>query len=85
MVGDQRQGWAVLATMTLLFVVMTVGVMVAEQQTHPALAAMNVDQAAALCSQVAIWKARKLLWYQCIFTVCRCDYCCFLWRGECDA
>lgn len=44
MVGDQRQGWAVLATMTLLFVVMTVGVMVAEQQTHPALAAMNVDQ-----------------------------------------
>jgi K+-transporting ATPase ATPase A chain len=60
MVGDQRQGWAVLATMTLLFVVMTVGVMVAEQQTHPALAAMNVDQAAALCSQVATWKARKL-------------------------
>jgi hypothetical protein len=47
--------------MTLLFVVMTVGVMVAEQQTHPALAAMNVvDQAAALCSQVATWKARKL-------------------------
>lgn len=44
MVGDQRQGWAVLATKTLLFVVMTVGVMVAEQQTHPALAAMNVDQ-----------------------------------------
>jgi len=44
MVGDQRQGWAVLATMTLLFVVMTVGVIVAEQQTHPVLAAMNVDQ-----------------------------------------
>lgn len=48
MVGDQRQGWAVLATMTLLFVVMTVGVMVAEQQTHPALAVMNVDQGSSV-------------------------------------
>jgi K+-transporting ATPase ATPase A chain len=44
MVGDQRQGWAVLAAMTLLFVVMTVVVMSAEQQAHPALQALNVDQ-----------------------------------------
>jgi K+-transporting ATPase ATPase A chain len=45
MVGDQRQGMAVLATMSLLFVVMTVGVMAAEQQAHPAYAALNIDQA----------------------------------------
>ncbi|HJV01409.1 MAG TPA: potassium-transporting ATPase subunit KdpA [Burkholderiaceae bacterium] len=44
MVGDKRQGWAVLAAMTLLFVVCTVAVMGAEQQTHPALQALGVDQ-----------------------------------------
>ena len=44
MVGDRRQGWAVLAAMTLLFVVCTVAVMGAEQQAHPALQAMGVDQ-----------------------------------------
>lgn len=46
MVGDKRQGWAVLAAMTLLFVVCTVTVMGAEQQVHPALQAMGVDQSA---------------------------------------
>ncbi len=45
MVGDQRQGIAVLATMSILFVVMTLGVMAAEQQAHPAYAALNIDQA----------------------------------------
>ncbi|MBA5606551.1 potassium-transporting ATPase subunit KdpA [Duganella sp. FT3S] len=44
MVGDQRQGWAVLAAMALLFVVCTVSVMSAEQQAHPALQALGVDQ-----------------------------------------
>ncbi|MFA9216955.1 MAG: potassium-transporting ATPase subunit KdpA [Sphingomonadaceae bacterium] len=44
MVGDQRQGWAVLAAMTLLFVVCTVAVMGAEQQVHPAYQAMGIDQ-----------------------------------------
>ena len=48
MVGDQRQGWAVLAAMTLIFVAATVAIMAAEQQPHPALAAMGVDQAASL-------------------------------------
>jgi len=46
MVGDTRQGWAVLAAMTLLFVAMTTVVLVAEQQAHPALQALHVDQAA---------------------------------------
>lgn len=45
MVGDPRQGWAVLGAMTLLFVVTTAVVLGAEQQAHPALQALNVDQA----------------------------------------
>jgi len=44
MVGDHRQGWAVLAAMSVLFVVLTLMVMSAEQQAHPLLQAMNVDQ-----------------------------------------
>jgi K+-transporting ATPase ATPase A chain len=44
LVGDRRQGWAVLAAMTLVFAVMTIGIMSAEQQAHPALQAMGVDQ-----------------------------------------
>jgi K+-transporting ATPase ATPase A chain len=47
MVGDGRQGWAVLGAMTILFVAATVVVMGAEQQVHPALQALNVDQAAS--------------------------------------
>jgi K+-transporting ATPase ATPase A chain len=46
MVGDMRQGWAVLGAMTVIFIVMTVVVMVAEQQAHPALHALGVDQTA---------------------------------------
>ncbi|MFZ6673890.1 potassium-transporting ATPase subunit KdpA [Undibacterium sp. Xuan67W] len=44
MVGDIRQGWAVLGAMTILFVVMTIGVLMAEQQIHPLMQALNVDQ-----------------------------------------
>lgn len=48
MVGDMRQGWAILGAMTLLFVVLTAVVMGAEQQAHPGLAALGVDQGANL-------------------------------------
>ncbi|WP_332877789.1 potassium-transporting ATPase subunit KdpA [Massilia sp. S19_KUP03_FR1] len=48
MVGDIRQGWAVLAAMTLIFVVATAVVLGAEQQAHPALQAMGIDQLASL-------------------------------------
>ncbi len=48
MVGDMRQGWAVLGAMTIIFVLMTVLVMQAEQQAHPALQALAVDQSASL-------------------------------------
>ena len=44
MVGDMRQGWAVLGAMTVIFVLMTGVVMMAEQQAHPALQALGVDQ-----------------------------------------
>lgn len=46
MVGDPRQGWAVLGAMTLLFVICTCVVMGAEQGAHPGLQALNVDQSA---------------------------------------
>ncbi|MFL6658831.1 MAG: potassium-transporting ATPase subunit KdpA [Massilia sp.] len=44
MVGDQRQGVAVLAAMTLIFVAATVVLMGAEQAANPQLAALGVDQ-----------------------------------------
>ncbi len=47
MVGDIRQGWAVLGAMTAIFVVTTVVVLIAEQQAHPALHALGIDQAAS--------------------------------------
>ncbi|QRX83437.1 potassium-transporting ATPase subunit KdpA [Glaciimonas sp. PAMC28666] len=48
MVGDIRQGWAVLAAMTVIFVIMTVVVLFAEQQSHPGLSALGIDQAHSL-------------------------------------
>jgi K+-transporting ATPase ATPase A chain len=47
LVGDRRQGWAVLAAMTMLFIVMAACVMHAEYQGHPALQALGVDQQAS--------------------------------------
>ncbi|MGH8853736.1 MAG: potassium-transporting ATPase subunit KdpA, partial [Telluria sp.] len=47
LVGDQRQGVAVLAAMSLIFVAATLVVMGAEQAAHPQLAALGVDQAAS--------------------------------------
>ena len=46
MVGDTRQGWAVLAAMALLFVALLCVTLHAEQQGNPAIAALGVDQAA---------------------------------------
>jgi K+-transporting ATPase ATPase A chain len=44
MVGDTRQGWAVLAAMTIIFVVMAGLGLWAEQRGNPALARLGVDQ-----------------------------------------
>jgi K+-transporting ATPase ATPase A chain len=45
MVGDHRQGVAVLAAMTVMFVVAVAAATVYEQQGNPRLAALGVDQA----------------------------------------
>jgi K+-transporting ATPase ATPase A chain len=47
MVGDTRQGWAVLAAMTIIFVVLLAGVYLAEQAGNPAFNRFGVDQAAS--------------------------------------
>jgi len=46
MVGDTRQGWAVLAAMTLMFVVMAITAMSFEQQGNPLLGNLGVDMSA---------------------------------------
>jgi len=46
MVGDPRQGWAVLAAMTAIFVVAVIVVTAQEQQGNPVLAALGADQSA---------------------------------------
>jgi K+-transporting ATPase ATPase A chain len=45
MVGDSRQGWAVLGAMTVIFVVMAIVASWAEQQGNPSFAHLGVDQA----------------------------------------
>ena len=47
MVGDTRQGWAILAAMTLIFVVLVFVTVAAEQSGNPALARLGLDQQAA--------------------------------------
>jgi potassium-transporting ATPase potassium-binding subunit len=44
MVGDSRQGWAVFAGMTVIFVVMAAVAMWAEQQGNPLFTSLGVDQ-----------------------------------------
>jgi K+-transporting ATPase ATPase A chain len=47
MVGDARQGWAVLAAMTAIFLVFLTVAVNAEQNGNPAFARLGVDQAAS--------------------------------------
>jgi K+-transporting ATPase ATPase A chain len=46
MVGDSRQGWAVIGAMTVIFVVMASVAVSAEQHGNPLFAPLHVDQAA---------------------------------------
>jgi len=46
-VGDRRQGWAILAAMTVMFVLAVVAVIPAEHAGNPALASLGVDPGAA--------------------------------------
>ncbi|MGH7599130.1 MAG: potassium-transporting ATPase subunit KdpA, partial [bacterium] len=47
MVGDTRQGWAVLAAMTVIFVALLALCVGAEQEGNPAFAKMGIDQNAS--------------------------------------
>ena len=47
MVGDTRQGWAILAAMTIIFVAMLAVCVTAEQAGNPALAPLGIDQTAS--------------------------------------
>jgi potassium-transporting ATPase potassium-binding subunit len=47
MVGDRRQGWAILAAMLVIFVPLTMGAILAEQAGNPRLSALGVDQVAS--------------------------------------
>jgi len=46
MVGDTRQGWAILSAMMIIFVVMLTVCVWSEQAGNPALTSLNVNQAA---------------------------------------
>jgi K+-transporting ATPase ATPase A chain len=48
MVGDTRQGWALLAAMTIVLALLLVTAFWSEQRGNPALAALGVDQRASL-------------------------------------
>ncbi|MFI5210514.1 MAG: potassium-transporting ATPase subunit KdpA, partial [Gemmatimonadales bacterium] len=45
MVKDERQGWAVLVAMTVIFIPLTVHTITTEQRGNPAFAALGIDQA----------------------------------------
>lgn len=47
MVGDRRQGWAILAAMFLVFVPLVVVTTIVEQQGNPVLANLAIDQSAS--------------------------------------
>jgi potassium-transporting ATPase potassium-binding subunit len=47
MVGDTRQGWAILTAMTLIFVVLLGVVVMAEQSGNPAFDKLGIDQTAS--------------------------------------
>jgi K+-transporting ATPase ATPase A chain len=47
MVGDRRQGWAILATMLVIFIPLVIGVTAAEQAGNPILHSLSIDQHAS--------------------------------------
>jgi potassium-transporting ATPase potassium-binding subunit len=47
MVGDRRQGWAILAAMLVIFIPLAIGVTAAEQAGNPILHTLSIDQHAS--------------------------------------
>jgi K+-transporting ATPase ATPase A chain len=64
MVGDTRQGWAILAAMTLLFVLMASVAIWSEGQGNPALVSLGIDQSAGNMEgkEVRFGAASSALW-----------------------
>jgi K+-transporting ATPase ATPase A chain len=64
MVGDTRQGWAILAAMTLLLVVMASVAIWAESQGNPAFASLGIDQSLGNMEgkEVRFGSASSALW-----------------------
>jgi potassium-transporting ATPase potassium-binding subunit len=58
MVGDTRQGWALLAVMTIIFVVVERGSVV-RAKWQPCFYKMGIDQTQSRSTLAATWKARK--------------------------
>ena len=60
MVGDTRQGWALLAAMTVLLISFVPPGVWAEQSGNPAFTALQIDQhASAQIRPAATWKAKR--------------------------
>src|SRR5208283_4984707 len=70
MVGDTRQGWAILSAMTIIFMVMLIVCVWSEQAGNPALNNMNINQSATATQsggnmegkEVRIGAANSALW-----------------------
>jgi potassium-transporting ATPase potassium-binding subunit len=60
MVGDTRQGWALLAAMTVILVPLLVGCAWVEQRGNPALSALGVDQAASAAAPGGNMEGKEL-------------------------
>ena len=58
-VGDQRQGVAILAAMTVMFVVAVVALVAAEQAGNPQWSALGWISPSAPCNRAGTWRARK--------------------------
>jgi K+-transporting ATPase ATPase A chain len=59
-VGDQRQGWAILAAMTVVFVAAVLAIIPAEQAGNPQLAALGVDQVQSLAQAGGNMEGKEL-------------------------
>jgi K+-transporting ATPase ATPase A chain len=60
MVGDRRQGWAVLIAMLAIFVPLTLGTIAAEQSGNPHLTALGADQLASLTQSGGNMEGKEL-------------------------
>ncbi len=59
MIGDTRQGWALLAAMTLIFVPFLVVAADFEQAGNPLFTPQGVDQRHTRSRRAGIWRGRR--------------------------